>query len=128
MLANDVRSGVDGATAKARWLACRMEHENTALKGEDDIVRMIKAMGQQVGWMMHPMLCQCTRKRKYRVPRCMSWNRQAETCCILVVEQMMRRVWGEHGGVEKEKKRDEKFVPHGRNVLGPRREDKVAGS
>jgi hypothetical protein len=46
---------------------------------------------------------------------------------------MMRRVWGEHGGVEKEKKRkekkrDEKFVPHGRNVLGPRQEDKVVGS
>jgi hypothetical protein len=53
-LANDVRLGIDGATAKARWLACWMEHENIALEGEDDIVRVIEGMGQQVGWIMQP--------------------------------------------------------------------------
>jgi hypothetical protein len=46
MLANDVRWGIDGATTKARWLACGMEHENMALAGDDDIVLMIEGMGQ----------------------------------------------------------------------------------
>jgi hypothetical protein len=54
MLANDVWWSVDGATAKARWLACKMEHENMPLAGEDAIVHVIEGMGQQVGWMMHP--------------------------------------------------------------------------
>jgi hypothetical protein len=54
VLANDVWWGVDGATAKVRWLACRMEHENMALAGENDIIRVIEGMGQQVGWMIHP--------------------------------------------------------------------------
>jgi hypothetical protein len=31
-----------------------MEHENMALEGEDDTVRVIEGMGQQDGWMMHP--------------------------------------------------------------------------